>query len=182
MKLMFASDLHGSAFYARTLKEIFEKENPEKLFLLGDLLYHGPRNPLPKEYAPKEVIEILNQMKEKILAVRGNCDSEVDQMVLEFPIMADYAVIYLEGRMVFVTHGHLFHEKHLPMFSKGDILIHGHTHLHTAENRGEYCFMNPGSLSLPKGDGVNSYLIYEDGVFYTKNLQGDVLEELDIRA
>lgn len=182
MKLLFASDLHGSAYYTEKLKELYEKEKAEKLILLGDLLYHGPRNDLPRDYAPKRVIEILNGMKEEILAVRGNCEAEVDQMVLQFPVMAEYAVLWLDGHMVFLTHGHHFNEENLPMLHQGDVLIHGHTHLHCAVNRGNYYFCNPGSMSIPKGDGIHSYMVYEDGVFAVKDLEGGVLETLDIRA
>ena len=181
MKLMFASDIHGSAVYARKMKELYEREGAQKLILLGDLLYHGPRNDLPEGYAPKEVIALLNGMKDELLAVRGNCDAEVDQMVLEFPVMADYAVLWLEGRMVFLTHGHHYNEQNLPMLKKGDVLIHGHTHVRAAADRGDYFFLNPGSLSIPKGDGVHSYMVYEDGVFTTKDTDGRVLETLDIR-
>ena len=138
MKLMFASDIHGSAVYARKMKELYEREGAQKLILLGDLLYHGPRNDLPEGYAPKEVIALLNGMKDELLAVRGNCDAEVDQMVLEFPVMADYAVLWLEGRMVFLTHGHHYNEQNLPMLKKGDVLIHGHTHVRAAADRGDY--------------------------------------------
>ena len=181
MKLMFASDIHGSAVYARKMKELYEREGAQKLILLGDLLYHGPRNDLPEGYAPKEVIALLNGMKDELLAVRGNCEAEVDQMVLEFPVMADYAVLWLEGRMVFLTHGHHYNEQNLPMLKKGDVLIHGHTHVRAAADRGDYFFLNPGSLSIPKGDGVHSYMVYEGGVFTTKDTDGRVLDTLDIR-
>ena len=181
MKLMIASDLHGSAFYCRQLLAAMEREQPDKLLLLGDILYHGPRNDLPNGYAPKEVIAMLNPLRERLLCVRGNCDTEVDQMVLEFPIMADYMALFLEGRMVFVTHGHLFNEENLPNFNPGDVLIHGHTHVRAAADRGAYLFLNPGSMALPKGDGVHSYMVYEDGVFTTKDMDGAVLETLDIR-
>ena len=124
---------------------------------------------------------ILNGLKTQVLAVRGNCDAEVDQMVLEFPIMADYMALFLEGRMVFVTHGHLFNEENLPNFNPGDVLIHGHTHVRAAADRGAYFFLNPGSMALPKGDGVPSSMVYEDGVFTTKDMDGAVLETLDIR-
>ena len=123
MKWMIASDLHGSAYYCRKMLEAFEREGADRLFLLGDLLYHGPRNDLPREYAPKEVIPLLNGKKDKLLCVRGNCDAELDQMVLEFPVMADYAVLWLEGRMVFLTHGHHYNEQNLPMLKKGDVLM-----------------------------------------------------------
>jgi len=181
VKLLFASDLHGSAYYAEKLAERMDAEAPDKTILLGDLLYHGPRNDLPREYDPKRVTAILNGMKTKVLAVRGNCDADVDQMVLDFPIMADYIALFLEGRMIFVTHGHLFHEENLPNFNKGDMLIHGHTHLRAAADRGAYFFLNPGSLALPKGDGIHSYAVYEDGIFTTKDADGTPLETLDIR-
>ena len=127
MKLLIASDIHGSAYFCRKLLEAYEREQAEKLILLGDILYHGPRNDLPKEYAPREVIRMLNERKQEILCVRGNCDTEVDQMVLEFPVLAEYGFLYERGRMIFLTHGHVFHEKNLPMLKKGDILLHGHT-------------------------------------------------------
>ena len=181
MKLMIASDIHGSAYYCRKLLEAYDREKADKLLLLGDILYHGPRNDLPEEYAPKEVIAMLNPRKQDILCVRGNCDTEVDQMVLEFPIMAEYCILYLNDRMIFATHGHVFNESNLPMLKKGDVLIHGHTHVRAAADRGDYFFLNPGSLSIPKGDGVHSYMVYEDGVFTTKDTDGRVLETLDIR-
>ena len=181
MKWMIASDLHGSAYYCKKMVEAFEREGADRLLMLGDLLYHGPRNDLPRDYAPKEVIPMLNGLKNKLCCVRGNCEAEVDQMVLEFPIMADYMALFLEGRMVFVTHGHLFNEENLPNFNPGDVLIHGHTHVRAAADRGAYFFLNPGSMALPKGDGVHSYMVYEDGVFTTKDMDGAVLETLDIR-
>ena len=181
MKWMIASDLHGSAYYTHQLLDAWDREGAPRLFLLGDILYHGPRNDLPREYDSKKVTAILNGLKTQVLAVRGNCDAEVDQMVLEFPIMADYMALFLEGRMVFVTHGHLFNEENLPNFNPGDVLIHGHTHVRAAADRGAYFFLNPGSMALPKGDGVHSYMVYEDGVFTTKDMDGAVLETLDIR-
>lgn len=181
MKLLFASDIHGSAFYTKKLFQVYDTILPDKLILLGDLLYHGPRNALPEEYDPKTVAALLNAHKSNILAVRGNCDAEVDQMVLEFPILADYAALWLCGRMVFLTHGHLFHEENLPQLNQGDILIHGHTHVRVAAERENYLFLNPGSISLPKGDGVHSYMVYEDGIFTTYDFAQNVLETLDIR-
>ncbi|MEG1275691.1 MAG: phosphodiesterase [Ruthenibacterium sp.] len=180
MKLMFASDIHGSAYYAKALCDRYEKERPDKLVLLGDLLYHGPRNDLPRDYDTKAVTALLNAHKNEILAVRGNCDAEVDQMVLEFPILADYAALFDGGRMFFLTHGHLFHEDHLPNFNRGDVLIHGHTHERVLADRGAYIFLNPGSVALPKGDGQHSYAVYEDGVFITKSIEGTVLETLEL--
>lgn len=151
MKYMFASDIHGSAYYTRKIAEKFEKSGAKKLILLGDLLYHGPRNDLPKEYAPKEVLSILNTYKDYILAVRGNCDSEVDQMVLEFPMMADYAFFSFEGVDIYASHGHIYNPDHLLPMQSGAGFIFGHIHLPIAEKRGEYYILNPGSASLPKG-------------------------------
>ena len=125
MKYMFASDIHGSAYYCRKMLDAFEKEGAERLVLLGDLLYHGPRNDLPKEYAPKQVIPMLNAMKDKIYAVRGNCEAEVDQMVLEFPVMADYCILSIDGKTLYATHGHVYNQNNLPPLCEGDILIHG---------------------------------------------------------
>ena len=179
MKLMIASDLHGSYKYAKKMKERYEIENPEKLILLGDLLYHGPRNDLPEEYAPKSVIAMLNEMKEELLCVRGNCEAEVDQMVLEFPVLADYMILYLEGHMIFVTHGHTWNTKNLPPLKKGDVLLHGHTHIpvvETVEEKG-ITYLNPGSLSIPKNNSPHSYMIYEDGKFFWKDLNGEVYKE-----
>jgi putative phosphoesterase len=172
MKIMIASDIHGSAYYCRKLLERYQEEKPDKLLLLGDILYHGPRNDLPKEYAPKEVIAMLNNMKEEILCVRGNCDTEVDQMVLEFPIMAEYCILYESGSMIFVTHGHTFNMKNPPMLKEGDILLHGHTHIPAAEMFDGKLYLNPGSVSIPKADSVHSYMMLEDGVFEWKDLDG----------
>lgn len=176
MKYMIASDLHGSAYYCSKLFEAFDREAADKLILLGDLLYHGPRNDLPKEYAPKEVIAQLNEYKSKLLCVRGNCEAEVDQMVLEFPILADYMIWNLESRMVFVTHGHLYHEENLPHLQNGDILLHGHTHIPAIEEKAGYFYLNPGSVSMPKGGSQPSYLIYEDFCFSLKDLNGGLLK------
>lgn len=165
MKLLIASDLHGSAFWAGKLMERFEALQPDKLVLLGDLLYHGPRNDLPRDYAPKKVIPLLNAAKEKILAVRGNCEAEVDQMVLEFPVMADYAQLILEdGRTLFCTHGHLWSPERLPPLAAGSVFAFGHIHVKMGERQGGISVINPGSASIPK-DGAHSYMVYENGVF-----------------
>ncbi len=173
MKLVIASDIHGSAYYCRKLMEAYEREQGDKLILLGDLLYHGPRNDLPKEYAPKEVLGMLNERKEEILCVRGNCDTEVDQMVLEFPILADYGFFYERGRMIFLTHGHVYHEGHLPMLKKGDVLLHGHTHVSACRVHETYVYLNPGSVSIPKEGSKHGYMTYEDGKFCWKDLNGE---------
>ena len=180
MKLVIASDIHGSAYYCRKLLERLEEEKEDRLILLGDVLYHGPRNDLPKDYAPKEVIAMLNPLKEKILCVRGNCDTEVDQMVLEFPILADYGFLYEKGRMIFLTHGHVFNEKNLPMRGKGDILLHGHTHVPVCREHETYTYLNPGSVSIPKEESAHSYMTYEDGLFQWKDLDGQVYMEYRI--
>lgn len=170
MKLMFASDIHGSAYYAERLIEAFEMEKPERLVLLGDLLYHGPRNDLPRDYAPKRVIDILNAVKDKLLCVRGNCDTEVDQMVLDFPIMADYAVMWLDGKMLYLSHGHSVNPQDPPKLSEGDILMNGHTHIPADEMIGKFRYLNPGSVSIPKNGSAHSYMVYENGVFSLKRL------------
>ena len=171
MKLMFASDIHGSAYYAEELINAFNIEKPERLILLGDLLYHGPRNDLPKDYAPKKVITLLNGIKDKLLCVRGNCDTEVDQMVLDFPILADYAVMYLDGKMLYISHGHIINPENPPKLSEGDILMNGHTHIPADEMRGGFRYLNPGSVSIPKNGSFHSYMIYENGEFTLKKLQ-----------
>lgn len=170
MKLMFASDIHGAADCCEKMLKRFDEEMAEKLFLLGDILYHGPRNDLPADYAPKRVIAMLNERKNQLLCVRGNCDTEVDQMVLEFPIMAEYALLYLDGRMVFITHGHKFNTDNPPLLNNGDVLLHGHTHVQTIDESRNYTYINPGSVSLPKNGMPKSYLIYEDGIFTIKEL------------
>ena len=180
MKLMIASDLHGSAYYTRKLLQAYEKEQPGKLVLLGDILYHGPRNDLPEEYAPKTVIAMLNPLAEQILCVRGNCEAEVDQMVLDFPVMADYAVLFEQGKTVFLTHGHLFSPQNPPKLQKGDVLLTGHTHIPACEDRGGWWYLNPGSVSIPKNGSWHGYMILEDGRFLWKDLGGELKMEKKI--
>ena len=180
MKIMVASDIHGSALYCRRMLERFDEEGADKLLLLGDLLYHGPRNPLPEEYNPKAVAEMLNARKQQILCVRGNCDGEVDQMMLEFPIMADYCILSIGSRMVFATHGHHHNENSLPMLQEGDILLHGHTHIPVLEDRGAYMLANPGSVTLPKQNSVRGYLLLEDGILTLKDLDNTTEQKLSI--
>ena len=180
MKLMFASDIHGSAYYCKKVIETFNKEQADKLVLLGDLLYHGPRNPLPREYDPQKVLAMLNEIKDKILAVRGNCDSEVDQMVLQFPMMQDSLVMYLEQRQVFITHGHLFSMDNPPLLNKGDILINGHFHIGEIKEMEDFIYLNPGSVSLPKSD-FRGYIIYRDGIFSLKTFDNEVKAIIDIK-
>ena len=177
MKLMIASDIHGSAYYCEKLLKAYDEEKADKLLLLGDILYHGPRNDLPKDYAPKQVIAMLNPRKQDLLCVRGNCDTEVDQMVLEFPILADDCILYLNERMIFATHGHVFNDKNLPQLKKGDILLHGHTHVPVCKETEDYIYLNPGSVSIPKENRWHGYMILEDGTFFWKDLEGNVQKE-----
>lgn len=177
MKLMIASDIHGSEFYCRKLLEAFQKEQADRLLLLGDLLYHGPRNDLPTEYAPKKVIALLNGIRDRIFCVRGNCDTEVDQMVLDFPIMAEYCILPVGKHVIFATHGHKFNETELPPLCKGDILLNGHTHVPACTAHEDYLYMNPGSVSIPKNDSWHGYMILEDNRFLWKDFNGDLKME-----
>lgn len=165
MKLMIASDLHGSAYYTEKLVNVYKKSGAERLVLLGDILYHGPRNDLPKEYAPKKVIEMLNAISDEILCVRGNCDTEVDQMVLDFPLLADYAVMFVDGRMFYLTHGHKYGVDNFHNVKKGDAIVQGHTHVPMLEDRDGILCVNPGSVSIPKENSSHRCLIYENGEF-----------------
>ncbi len=172
-KIMVASDIHGSAYYCRQLLEAYRRERAEKLIILGDVLYHGPRNDLPKEYAPKEVITMLNAVKTEILCIRGNCDTEVDQMVLDFPIMSEQAILYINNKTIYLAHGHKLDEKNMPMMKNGDILLCGHTHVPEYSKKDTYTYVNPGSVSIPKNDSEHSYMIIEDRMYW-KNLSGEV--------
>ena len=177
MKILIASDIHGSAKYCRMLLDRFEEEKAGRLLLLGDLLYHGPRNDLPEGYEPKKVIEMLNAHKDEIFCVRGNCEAEVDQMVFSFPVMADYALMPLGERMVFITHGHVFKQDNPPPMKAGDILLHGHTHVPACVAFGEYMYLNPGSVSLPKNGMPRSYLVLDGETFTWKTLEGEVFNQ-----
>lgn len=170
MKWMIASDIHGSAKYCKLMVQRFMEEKAEKLLLLGDILYHGPRNDLPIEYAPKQVIEMLNPLKDKILCVRGNCEAEVDQMVLEFPVMAEYIIVDFDGKAAYITHGHHFNPSSSFAGVKNYYLINGHTHVSANKEYDDFTYLNPGSVSLPKEGTPHSYMIYEDGHFTWKDL------------
>lgn len=180
MKWMIASDIHGSAYWCRKLIEKYKEEQADRLILLGDLLYHGPRNDLPDEYAPKQVISMLNAMKDEILCVRGNCEAEVDQMVLDFPVLADYALLALDKRMIFFTHGHVYNESNVPPLKKGDILLHGHTHVPKCVEHESYIYMNPGSVSIPKENSHHGYMTLENGKFLWKDFDGNILRRYTI--
>ena len=175
---MIASDIHGSAYYCRQILDAFDREQTDRLLLLGDILYHGPRNDLPKEYAPKEVIALLNARKERILCVRGNCDTEVDQMVLDFPILAEYAILPEGDRLLYVTHGHKINMAHPLPFAQGDILLHGHTHVPAWTPFGDgNLYLNPGSTSIPKENSPHSYMTLENGHAAWKTLEGEIYHE-----
>ncbi len=172
-KIMIASDLHGDANTTEKLLARFNESGAEKLMLLGDILYHGPRNDLPSGYAPKRVIELLNPYASSLICVRGNCDTEVDQMVLSFPILADYAYLSFDGLRIFATHGHNHNLTKLPPLARGDILLHGHTHVPTVTPFGnENFYINPGSVSIPKEGSKKSYIIYENRTFTFFDLDG----------
>ena len=166
MKLVIASDIHGSAYWCGKLMELIEQEQPDKILLLGDLLYHGPRNDLPKEYCPKQVIPMLSAYKDKILAVRGNCEAEVDQMVLPFPCLADYAVLVADGVTFYLTHGHHANPDQLPPLEAGSMFLSGHTHVKMDEIRSGIRCVNPGSVSIPK-DCSHSCMVWDNGTLRT---------------
>ena len=178
MKLLICSDIHGDLDTARSIICAYEREGADRILALGDLLYHGPRNNLPESYAPKGVIELLNAHKDVILAVRGNCDTEVDQMVLDFPILADYIFLSLDGISVFATHGHRFNTKTPPPLREGEILLHGHTHIPVCTEFGNKNFyLNPGSAAIPKENNPRTYMVYENRTFTLKDLSGGVIFE-----
>lgn len=167
MKLLVASDIHGSAWYCRLLLERLKEEQADKLLLLGDLLYHGARNPLPKEYSTLEVAALLNSVKDQILCVKGNCDSDVDTLVLEFPIEADFCLLPLKNRTVVATHGH----KTPAILKKGDVLLNGHFHVPALEERENYTYVNCGSVSIPKENSPHSYLVLEGNILTWKDVE-----------
>lgn len=173
MNWLIASDIHGSNYYCDKLLSAFNREKSDRIILLGDILYHGPRNDLPKDYNPKSVIAKLNNYKDVICSVRGNCEADVDQMVLEFPVLADYILIPIGKRTIFATHGHIYNETKLPPLSKGDILLHGHTHVSTLAVYDDYVYANPGSVSIPKENTPNGYILLTDEALIWKTLDGE---------
>ena len=181
MKLFIASDIHGDLDSAEKLVEAYKASKADKLILLGDILYHGPRNDLPATYAPKSVIELLNSIKDEILCVRGNCDTEVDQMVLDFPVLADYAWISVDGISMLATHGHKYNQTTPPPMKNGDILLCGHTHIPLAQKFGENnLYINPGSVSIPKNSSEKGYIVYENREFLFCTLAGAVYDSVEI--
>lgn len=194
MKLFVASDIHGSSFYCKKLLERYDAEQADRILLLGDILYHGPRNELPDQYSTKPVAAMLNERARDIFAVRGNCDSEVDQMVLNFPIMADYCVLSIGNRLIYATHGHIFGEKNPPLLHNGDILLCGHTHVpkctahfkndstkgtegsgtDSSDRSGSgFIYMNPGSVSIPKENSWHGYMLIDESGCIWKDLDGN---------
>lgn len=184
MKLLIASDIHGSEYYCRELLNFYNAQKPEKLILLGDILYHGPRNDLPRDYSPHRVAEMLNDISDCIICVRGNCDAEVDQMLLDFPIMTDSALLCLDLHhslvTAYLTHGHMFLESNPPKLKPGSILLCGHTHVPVCREYDNFIYMNPGSVAIPKKASPHSCILYEDGVFRWHDLSGDVFLEYNV--
>jgi putative phosphoesterase len=178
LKILFVADIHGSLYYANKVLEIFYNENADYIVLLGDVLYHGARNPLTKDYNPAEVANLFNRYADKIIAVRGNCDSEVDQMVLSFPIMSDYSIILYKGRRLFLTHGHIYNKDNFPQLSSGDILFYGHTHINKVIKKDSIFVINLASITLPKEDSPHSYGILVDNKFIIKDLEGNIIQEI----
>ena len=177
MKLMIASDIHGSAFFCEKMLKAFECEHAERLLLLGDVLYHGPRNDLPEGYAPKEVISMLNGIKESVICVRGNCDTEVDQMVLEFPVLNEQVFLSINGFEMLAVHGH----KAFPAVKSKSVILSGHTHVPKFVEENGVFYLNPGSVSIPKENSAHGYLVFEHGVFTHKDLDGNVLKTFEIK-
>ena len=180
MKIIVASDIHGSAYYCKQLMEVFEASGAERMLLLGDLLYHGPRNDLPRDYAPKEVIAMLNHYQDRLYAIQGNCDTQVDQMVLDFPVLAEYCLLEAAGRLIFAAHGHHHNLQSPPPLKPGDVLLHGHTHIPAKDNSAGFWYLNPGSVSLPKENTPKSYMTLENGVFLWKTLDGTEYDSLKL--
>lgn len=179
MKVLVISDIHGSSYYARKIEEIVKRENPEKIVLLGDLYYHGPRNELSQEYAPMEVAKILNSLKDKLMVVKGNCDAEVDEMISEFKF-EDHILTNINGKNIYFTHGHKYNIENIP-YEDFDILIYGHIHQGFIQEKEGYLFANPGSISLPKGGTEHSYLILEENQITLKDVDGKILQEYKLK-
>lgn len=177
MKYLVISDIHGSRYYVEKLEKIIEKECPDKIILLGDLYYHGPRNPLPRDYEPKKVAEILNKYKDEILAVRGNCDAEVDQMISEFNIEENIR-LEIEGKKFFFSHGHKYNIDFWPN-EEFDVLMYGHFHIGFITEKDGKLFVSPGSITCPKNNTKNSYLIIDNGNIVLKDIDGNVIDEVN---
>ena len=180
MKIFFISDIHGSIFFLRKSLERYKEEKAKYIVVLGDVLYHGPRNPLPRDYNPEAVASLLNEYKDKIIAVRGNCDSEVDQILIDYPMMSDYSIMLCDDRRLFLTHGHIYNERNLPKLGENDVLIYGHSHIPVAKKQNNIFILNPGSISLPRENIPNSYAVLQDNLFQIKDLDGNVITEIEL--
>ena len=178
MKVLVVSDIHGSGYYAEKILEIEKRENTDKIIVLGDLYYHGPRNELTMEYSPMKVAEVLNSLKDKLLVIRGNCDAEVDEMISDFKF-EDHILIEINNKKIYFTHGHKYNIENIP-YEDFEILIYGHIHQGFIEKRGDYLFANPGSIALPKGGTTNSYLILDENKFILKDIDGNVIQEYEV--
>lgn len=182
MKLLFASDIHGDEYWCSRMVDEYKNSGADRLVLLGDILYHGPRNSIPDHYNPRGVIALLNPLKDRILCVRGNCDTEVDQMVLEFPIMSEYSQILTPLHTFYLTHGHYASMEHLPPLAFGDVFVQGHTHIPVLEKRDGRILLNPGSVSLPKNNTPHSFCLFQEKQsscsFQLKDFEGNVFREL----
>ena len=178
MKLLICSDIHGDAVATERILQIFESEKADRIVLLGDILYHGPRNDLPEGYAPKNVIKMLNSLSEKIIAVRGNCEADVDGMVLDFPITSELSYIMDKDITLLLTHGHKFTPDDPPKMARATVMLAGHTHVPKIRELDGGCFyVNPGSVSLPKEGNPKTYAVYEDGLLSIKTLEGELFLE-----
>ncbi|MBQ4329150.1 MAG: phosphodiesterase [Lentisphaeria bacterium] len=173
MKIMFISDIHGMHQTLKQALDHADRLSVDQIVILGDILYHGPRNGVPSVYDPAAVADMLNERKDQILAVRGNCDAEVDQMMLKFPIMADYSELICGNNRFFLTHGHLWNENHLPDLPAGTILAHGHTHIPELKIRFQekIWIFNPGSISLPKNGNIRTFGLFHDGKLTVNDLE-----------
>lgn len=180
MKLFFISDIHGSAYFLKQALELYMQEGASRLVILGDELYHGARNPLTRDYDPKEVAQLLNAHADRIIAVRGNCDSEVDEMVLDYPLGSAYSDVLWGEKRLFLTHGHIYNEEHLPPLADGDVFFYGHTHIPVAKKSGGITIINPGSISLPKEGNPNTCGVLEGNVFTIKYLDGKTIKTIEI--
>ncbi len=175
MKCLFVSDIHGSPYGLERALALADAHGVDRILVLGDVLNHGPRNPLANDYAPQRVAGLLNDNAHRITCVRGNCDSEVDQMLIDVPMMAEYVQVLVDGRQLFLTHGHIWHPDRLPPLNPGDIFCYGHFHIPVIEQRDGITLFNPGSSTLPKGDHPVSIGWYEDGRLWITDLEGNVL-------
>jgi hypothetical protein len=178
MKLLIASDIHGSYYYTKKLIDVYQNDKFDKILLLGDILYHGPRNDLPRDYAPKKVIKLLNNLAKEIICVRGNCEAEVDDMVLDFDVLSDHTYFICDNITFYLAHGH--HQ--FPKLNAGDIFLSGHTHLPLIEKLdNNILHVNPGSISIPKGGYPSSYAIYENNKFTIYDFDKNIIDSIEIK-